>query len=91
MPEADGPAQLTDWLRSEIPRLAPLYDRFAHALDPFDKGRDIAEQTFNSELRTLFDSVQSCGIQGVHFRDFRRHLITLCKQYLRAGDKPSGI
>lgn len=62
MPEAERIARLTDWLRSEIPRLAPLYDRFAHALDPFDKGRDSAEQTFNSEMRTLFDSVQSCGI-----------------------------
>lgn len=91
MPEADGLAQLTDRLRSEIPRLAPLYDRFAHALDPFDKGRDIAEQTFNGEMRSLFDSLQSSGVQGVQFRDFRRHLITLCKQHLRAGDKPSSV
>jgi len=91
MPEADELAQLTDRLRSAIPRLAPLYDSFAHALDPFDKGRDIAEQTFNSELRTMFDSVQSSEIKGVQFRDFRRHLITLCKQHLRAGDKHSSV
>lgn len=91
MPEADELAQLTDWLRSEIPRLAPLYDRFANALDPFDKGRDVAEQTFNSELRSLFDLIQSSGFRGVQFRDFRRHLITLCKQRLRAGDKHSGV
>jgi hypothetical protein len=91
MPEANEPAQLTDLLPSEIPRLAPLYDRFAHALDPFDKGRDIAEQTFNSELRLLFDTIQSSGFRGIQFRDFRRHLITLCKQHLRAGDKRSGV
>lgn len=49
MPETPGNARLEDFLREEI-RLAILYDRFAYALDPFDQGRDIAEQTFNSEL-----------------------------------------
>jgi hypothetical protein len=29
----------------------------AYALDPFDPGRDIAEQTFNSELANWFDNM----------------------------------
>jgi hypothetical protein len=45
MSETPGDARLEDFLREQIPRLAGLYDRFAYALDPFDQGRDIAEQT----------------------------------------------
>jgi hypothetical protein len=55
MSETPGDARLEEFLREEIPRLADLYDRFAYALDPFDQGRDIAEQTFNSEALTWFD------------------------------------
>ena len=88
MSETPGDAQLEDFLREEIPRLAALYDRFAHALDPFDERRDLAEQTFNSELANWFDLLSDPKPQ---FRDFRRHVIQLCRQYLRASDKPPSI
>jgi hypothetical protein len=47
MSETPGDAPLAEFWREEIPRLAVLYDRFAHALDPFDPSVDLAEQTFN--------------------------------------------
>ena len=77
---------LEQWLADQIPRLAELYDRFAHALDPFDPGRDIAEQIFNRELLTTFDCLDA---PKPPFRDFRRHVITLCKRHLKATEKPS--
>ena len=88
MSETPGNARLDDFLREQIPRLAILYDRFAHALDPFDQGRDIAEQTFNSELANWFDSLPE---PKPTFRDFRRHAITLCLRHLSAGDKPPSV
>jgi hypothetical protein len=68
--------------------LAVLYDRFAHALDPFDPGVDLAEQTFNSELANLLDSLPA---PKPDFRAFRRHVIPLCPAHLRAGDRPSSV
>ena len=59
MSETPGDAPLAEFWREEIPRLAVLYDRFAHALDPFDPGVDLAEQTFNSELASLFDTLSA--------------------------------
>lgn len=88
MPETPGNASLADVLREEIPRLAVLYDRFAHALDPFAPARDVAEQTFNSEIANWFDQLPA---PKPSFRDFRRHIITLCREHLRASDKPSSI
>jgi hypothetical protein len=88
MPETPGDAPLGEFLREEIPRLAVLYDRFAHALDPFDPACDVAEQTFNSELASWFDLLPG---PKPTFREFRRHVITLCRHYLRASDKPTTI
>ncbi len=88
MPETPGNARLENFLREQIPGLAVLYDRFAYALDPFDPGRDIAEQTFNSELANWFDSLPE---PKPTFREFRRHVITLCLQHLRASDKPPSV
>lgn len=88
MSETPGDARLEDFLRDEIPRLASLYDRFAYALDPFDQGRDVAEQTFNSELLTWFDALPG---PKPTFRDFRRHIITLCIRNLRSNDKPPSV
>jgi hypothetical protein len=88
MSEAPGNAPLEEFLREQIPRLAILYDRFAYALDPFDQGRDIAEQTFNSELATWFDALPE---PRPTFREFRRHVISLCIRHLRSGDRPPSI
>ena len=35
----------------EIAKLAELYDRFAHALDPFSEDRDKAEDAFYTARR----------------------------------------
>ncbi len=88
MPETPGNAPLEEFLQEQIPRLAILYDRFAYALDPFDHGRDIAEQTFNSELANWFDNLPE---PKPSFREFRRYVITLCLRHLRAEDKPPTI
>ena len=88
MPETPGDAPLAEFPREEIPRLAVLYDRFAHAIDPFDPACDLAEQTFNSELVSWFDLLPD---PKPTFRDFRRHVIQLCRQHLRASDKPPSI
>jgi hypothetical protein len=88
MSETPGDAPLAEFWRQEIPRLAVVYDRFAHALDPFDPTVDFAEQTFNSELASLFDSLPA---PKPEFRAFRRHLIALCRAHLRTLDKPASI
>ena len=85
MPETEGDARLEGFLREEIPRLAALYDRFAHALDPFDQERDMAEQTFVAELTGIYDSLSD---PKPAFRDFRRFVVTRCRRHLAASDKP---
>lgn len=85
MPETEGDARLEGLLRAEIPRLATLYDRFAHALDPFDRDRDIAEQNFGTELATIYDNMPTPKPQ---FREFRRFIITRCKRHLKATERP---
>ena len=85
MPEIEGHARLAEFLATEIPGLAALYDRFAHALDPLDRGRDIAEETFNAQLVTLYDRIEGTKPS---FRDFRRFVIVRCRRHLLAADKP---
>jgi hypothetical protein len=85
MPETEGDAQLGDFLRGEIPRLALLYDRFAHAIDPYARERDIAEQTFGNELAAIYDNLP--GVKPP-FQEFRRFIITRCRRHLKASDKP---
>lgn len=86
MPETEGDARLEGFLRDEIPRLASLYDRFAHALDPFDRERDMAEQTFGTELAVIYDNLPN---PKPAFRDFRRFIIVRCRRHLAASDKPT--
>lgn len=65
MPEAGEPAPLEQWLAEQLPSLSALYDRFAHALDPFDPGRDVAEhlqQRVDGYLR--FPPGAEAGISG---------------------------
>ena len=88
MSETPGDAPLGEFLREEIPRLAILYDRFAHALDPFDPSVDMAEQTFNREVRNWFDLLPN---PKPDFREYRRHVIALCRAHLRASDRPPSI
>ena len=63
--------------RTEFDALVNLYDRFAHAKDPFDSAADKAESTFNETIQIWFDIL----MQGkCPFQDFRRAIIKRCKQ-----------
>jgi len=63
----------------EIAQLAELYDRFAHALDPFSEDSDQAEDDFYRKLEDL----RCLYASGVEPRDFRREAVRQCKSYLR--------
>ena len=41
-----------------VPGLAALYDSFAHAIDPFAPERDRAEQAFELEVASWYDSTR---------------------------------
>jgi len=69
MSETPGNARLEDFLREQIPRLAVLYDRFAYALDPFDQGRDIAEQPSTANWQTGSIACQSRSQRFANFAD----------------------
>ena len=60
-PEADA------LLRTKIASLASLYDRFAHALDPFEPERDEAERMFMQEIATWYDSLESQSLRCKNF------------------------
>ena len=84
-------AQLAELLGNELPALAELYDRFAHALDPFDEGRDLAEQQFEATVSSWYDgyasradSNQAAEIKP-KYHDFRKAVIRLCKLHLKAS------
>jgi hypothetical protein len=84
-------AQLVEFLCGELPSLAELYDRFAHALDPFDEARDRAEQQFESTVSSWYDRYASgselnrSNQEKSKYHDFRKAVIQLCKQYLKAN------
>jgi tetrahydromethanopterin S-methyltransferase subunit B len=76
--------------KEQIKSLATLYDRFAHALDPFSPQRDEAERVFMQEVAGIYDSLHD-SIGGVSHHDFRKAIILRCKRYLAATDKPTSI
>ncbi len=83
-------AQLVQLLGNQLAPLAELYDRFAHALDPFDQDRDMAEQRFETTISSWFDEVNRLEpnkpLEGrLDYQGFRRAIIRLCKQYLKAN------
>jgi hypothetical protein len=59
MPPPTPDAPLEDSPKSYIHGLATLYDRFAHALDPFSPERDEAERIFEQDIASLYDSLSS--------------------------------
>jgi hypothetical protein len=71
-----------------IAALASLYDRFAHALDPFSEVRDQAELVFQKEVATLYDELDP---PKPDFKAFQRAIILRCRRHLRASAKPSSI
>lgn len=74
-----------------VETLAPLYDRFAHALDPFDPTADEAEAVFKQEVVRLYDLLSRDEVSSVSLKDFQRAVVQRCKAYLIATDKKSSI
>ena len=72
-------AQLADFLSGELPALAELYDRFAHAIDPFDEGRDLAEQQFEATVSSWYDlyATRSKPNESIHQNKDKLHNLAL--------------
>lgn len=86
MPPSATDALLAEAPKEQIAALAGLYDRFAHALDPFSPERDEAEQVFMQEIMEWYDLIPS---PKPPLHDFRKAVILRCKQHLAATDKPA--
>lgn len=80
-------AQLDVVLKEALPKLASLYDQFAHALDPFDPIRDRAESIFNQEVASLYDMIKP----SIDLHTFKKEVIRRCRWFLFKGDRPSSI
>ena len=63
----------------EIKALAELYDRFAHALDPYSLDRDRAEDEFYRYLEQLHCRYAPTAPMP----EFRREAVRQCKLYLK--------
>jgi hypothetical protein len=70
----------------QIAALATLYDRFAHALDPFAPGRDEAERQFLHDIEKWYDNFPA---PKPSLHEFRKAVIVRCRKHLRASDKTS--
>jgi hypothetical protein len=74
--------------REHIAGLAQLYDKFAHALDPFSAGRDQAERVFHQEIANLHDQLAP---PKPEFHVFQKAVILRCRRHLCASDKPASV
>jgi hypothetical protein len=72
----------------QIAALATLYDRFAHALDPFSSERDEAERSFMHDIEKWYDSFPA---PKPSLHEFRKAVIVRCRKHLRANAKPLSI
>ena len=88
MPTPPADALIATISAEKIAGLARLYDRFAHALDPFSAERDQAERVFVQEIADLYDRLAA---PKPEFRVFQKAVIRRCRQHLRASDKPPSI
>ena len=91
MSPTTGDAFLDSLGPEQIPALAALYDRFAHALDPFDPACDIAERAFNNAVADWYDCLKIPNSARPPFRDFRRAVILRCKRHILATQKPPSV
>ena len=62
----------------DLAALADLYDRFAHAIDPFSEVRDLAENQFYGMLNQL----RCRCAPEMDERAFNRGVIVRCKRHL---------
>ena len=58
--------------KEQIKSLAVMYDRFAHALDPFSPQRDEAERVFAHEVAELYDLVRRSRVTRFHTMIFAK-------------------
>ena len=72
----------------QVAALATLYDRFAHALDPFSPERDKAERAFMQYIAKWYDTFPA---PKPSLHEFRKAVIVRCRRHLLAGDKPSSV
>ena len=72
----------------DLDLLSGLYDRFAHALDPFSEDRDLAERQFFHELTRLFEMQPD---PRPSLKEFQKKAVVMCRARLRSTDKPKGI
>jgi hypothetical protein len=87
MPSPSEDARLDPIPAEQIASLAELYDRFAHALDPFDSDRDKAEQMFEQEIASWYDVLPGPPKPNIH--EFRKAVILRCKRHLAQKKFPS--
>ena len=85
-PSAD--ALLSSASKEQIAALAKLYDRFAHALDPFSLERDEAERVFMQGVADWYDFLPP---PKPSLHDFRKAIILRCKRHLATTEKPSSM
>lgn len=83
-----GDAFLGDVSREQIASLALLYDRFAHALDPFSPECDEAERVFNRDIADWYDRTPA---PKPSLHEFRKAVIVRCKKHLKASDTPPSV
>ena len=88
MPTPPADALLSSASKEQIAALAGLYDRFAHALDPFSPERDEAERVFMQDVNDWYDFLQPPKPSP---QDFRKAVILRCKKHLVTTNKPSSI
>ena len=88
MPTPPADALLASASKEQIAALAKLYDRFAHALDPFSPERDEAERVFMQDVANWYDSLLP---PKPPLHDFRKAVILRCKRHLATSDKPPSI
>ena len=93
MSKAGGDARVGEISREDIARLASLYDRFVHALDPFSEDAATAEREFKRNLADAFDTacIRNSELKQIGFSNFRREAIKRCRQHLKKADKPPTI
>ena len=88
MPTPPADALLEKVSPEKLAILARVYDRFAHALDPFSEERDQAERVFQQEIADLYDRLQP---PKPDFQLFQKAVILRCRRHLRASDKPGSV
>jgi hypothetical protein len=88
MPPPPADAFLEGAPQEQIAALAMLYDRFAHALDPFSEQTEQAERAFMVGVAEWYDSLPPPKPSP---HEFRKAIIVRCKRHLAATDRPGGV